>query len=141
MESQNSTLKIINFKPFRYNTANLYKTYKIVPFEDSIKVTNIMFVFDFFQNNLPRSFHSFFTPTNLRHEHNTRNNNIKLLLPPFTTKKYGKKSIKHQCVSDWNSHLNLFIQTFNRMYGINNRYRYFLNLNKKQFYNLIISTF
>ena len=85
-----------------------------------------MFVFNFFKQNLPKCFHSFFNLTINRHEHNTRNKTFKLVLPIYSTKTYGKNSIKYQCISEWNNQIIPIKRYFTRKYGANSRYKNFL---------------
>ena len=135
---QNSALKILNFKPFRYNADPLYISSNIMPLSKSVSVSNLLFVFNFFQNNLPCYFSNFFTLSSSRHEHFTRNHDTILVLPKFKIKKYGRLSAKYQCVSVWNNNINLIKNKFNQNYLNNNRHTNFLSLNYRQFFKLII---
>ena len=138
---QNSALRIINFKPFKYNATNLYLSSNITPISKVVILNNLIFVFEFFQQTIPKSFKNFFSLTANRHEHNTRNKNMKLVYPFYNTTKFGKNSIKYQCVSVWNNNINNIRDYFIQKYGINNRYNNFQNLNKNQFFKLINSLF
>ena len=51
ISAQNSALRIINFKPFRYNSSQLYTLSNVTPIDKSVKIANLMFVFDFFSGS------------------------------------------------------------------------------------------
>ena len=70
---QRSALRIINFRPFRSDVSNLFYTLNIPSFNNLVRFSNILFVFDSLTNNLPISISSFFTqsfviPTRISHE-------------------------------------------------------------------------
>ena len=48
-------------------------------------------------------FKDFFIQNNNIHQHLTRNNELKLYASKFKTYRYGKDSIKYQCITDWNN--------------------------------------
>ena len=50
--------------------------------------------------------------------------------------KYGKNSIKYQCITEWNNSLTYFKRNFNNVYG-NNHYESFLDGTRNQFKKLI----
>ena len=50
---QRSALRIINFLPFRSDVSNCFLESNIVSFNDLVKKTNILFVYDYLKENLP----------------------------------------------------------------------------------------
>ena len=101
---QKIALRIISFSPFRSPTSSLFPEFSILKFPDLITVNNCIFVFDHFHNTLPISISHLFTKTSDVHPYPTRNfEHSKLNVPRFNTLKYGKYSIIHQCILDWNS--------------------------------------
>ena len=103
---QRIATRILCFAPFRSSTDSLFPRLNILKFPDLITINNCIFVFDYINNNLPISLSGFFTKTKDIHHQNTRNvDNAKLYVPLFRTFKYGKFSIKHQCILAWNASL------------------------------------
>jgi hypothetical protein len=100
---QNSALKIISFSEFKAPLNPLYNKYNILKFKDHLTIQNCLLVHDYISNNLPSSFNGFFSPRNRLNYISTRGQKSGELLPPrFNCVKYGKKSIKHSCVAQWN---------------------------------------
>ena len=136
---QRSALRIISFKPFRSDVSTLFSELNVTYFKNTIKITNLLFVFDSLKNNLPSFIRNLFTLSCNIHSHYTRNvDNGKLVVPKFNSMKYGKYSIKYQCVTEWNKSLTYFKNNFNNAYG-NNHCDTFLDGTKNQFKKLIHS--
>ena len=97
-----------------------------------------MFVYDSLVHNLPVSISNFFSLSRDAHSYFTRNTELGKLVPPiFKSIKYGKNSIKYQCITEWNRSLTNMNNAFLAKYGKINCYKSFLDLNRKQFYKLI----
>ena len=136
---QRSALRIINFQPFRSDVSTVFSELKITSFKNAIKIANLLFVFDSINNNLPPSIGNFFTLSCNVHSHYTRNvDNGKLSVPKLNSMKYGKYSIKYQCVTEWNKSLTYFKNNFNNVYS-KNHYESFLGGTRNQFKKLIHS--
>ena len=58
----------MTFSEFRAHSEPLFKKLEILKFQDSIAVNNCSFVYDFLNNNLPKSFVKTFIRTNDLHQ-------------------------------------------------------------------------
>ena len=136
---QRSALRIINFRPFRSDVSDLFQSLRIPSFVNLVRISNLLFVFDSLTHNLPISMSNYFTQTCNFHSYFTRNTeNAKLILPVFKSQKYGKFSIKYQCITEWNKHLTSINNAFLTKYN-NLQLNTFLGLNRNQFVSLIRS--
>ena len=108
---QNRALKIINFKKFHRSIKHIYKNHKILKITDILKVQNCLFMYQVKQNN---AFATSFPALHSKHKHNylTRSATQNLLdVPLARTSKYGKESVKYQCIRDWDNFKKKFPQT------------------------------
>ena len=107
---QNRALRKINFKKFHYPIKHIYKDHKILKFADILKVQNCLFMYQFEQNNaLATSFPALHSKD--KHNYQTRSATQNLLdIPLARTNKYGKGSVKYQCIRDWNNFKKKFSQ-------------------------------
>ena len=122
---QKITLRIITFSPFRYPTFSLFPEVKILKFEDFVNISNCLFVYNHLHNNLPNSISNFFAKTSDIHTYATRNNEHgKLNIPRVYTRRYGKYSIKQQCILNCDSSLSSCRQNF-----LNNAQNYPVTIN------------
>ena len=134
---QRSALRIINFKPFRSDASPLFHNLNIPMFLNMVRVSNLLFVFDSFSLNLPVSISNYFSERRT-HSYRTRSiENGKLVPTAFRTIKYGKNSIKYQCITEWNKSLSHIKNAFKAKYSRIPYYKSFFDLNKNQFLNLI----
>ena len=101
---QDKALRIINFKPDNFDTAELYKKDKILKIPDYIKLLNCLFVRDVLTgSSTPPPFQTYFTKSENIHQHNTRYaTQISVVLAQRNTDLYGIKSIQHQSILIWN---------------------------------------
>ena len=135
---QRSTLRIINFQPFRSNASFLFRSLNIPLFFDLVRISNILFVFDSLSRNLPISIANYFCQSCASHSYNTRNTqNGKLVVPTFKSAKYGKNSIIYQCTIEWNKSIKEINNIFLTKYANSQIYGSFLDLNSNQFSRLI----
>ena len=110
----------------------------IVSFTDLVKITNLQFVYDSLKNNLPPSVSNYFTLSSEVHSYNTRNTQLgKLYVPKFNSTKFGKNSVKYQCVTEWNKSLNIINTTFKIKNKNNPNYTSFLDASRSQFKKLL----
>ena len=101
---QDRALRIINFSKFNEHRNPIYLKFKILKFNDHIKVLNFLFVHDCINNNIPMSLCDTFVPANKAHKYPTRNaDNTNIVLPKAKTTGAGLNSIKYQSTSIWNS--------------------------------------
>ena len=134
---QRSALRIINFKPFWSDVSLLFRLLNIPLFSDLVRLSNLLFVFDSLSHRLPNSISNFFSINRGIHPYFTRDvKNGKLVLPIFKSIKYGKNSIKYQCVTEWNRSLPIILNAFQTKYIHNLHYECFLDLNRTQFVSL-----
>ena len=101
---QNKALRVINFEHPRSSTDTLYRNCKIVKFEDNIKLSNFLFAYDTYTNNLPTSLCNKLLLVKNNHSHCTRSIQHKsFIIPSVRTTVYGSNSIKFNSVQIWNS--------------------------------------
>ena len=117
---QKSAMRIMTFSEFRAHSEPLFKKLEILKFRDSISVNNCSFVYDYFHNNLPRSFtNTFFRSENL-HNYSTRQaTSGQLYKPSCKTTSFGLKCIYMRCIDSWNQYSN-DINMINRRQNTNN---------------------
>ena len=117
---QKSAMRIMTFSEFRAHSEPLFKKLEILKFRDSISVNNCSFVYDYFHNNLPRSFtNTFFRSENL-HNYSTRQaTSGQLYKPSCKTTSFGLKCIYMRCIDSWNQYSN-DINMMNRRQNTNN---------------------
>ena len=100
---QDKALRIINFKPDNFDTAELYKKDKILKISDYIKLLNCLFVRDVLTGSSIPPFQTYFTNSENIHQHNTRHaTQNSVALAQRNTDLYGIKSIQHQSILIWN---------------------------------------
>ena len=100
---QDKALRIINFKPDNFDTAELYKKDKILKISDYIKLLNCLFVRDVLTGSSIPPFQTYFTNSENIHQHNTRHaTQNSVALAQQNTDLYGIKSIQHKSILIWN---------------------------------------
>ena len=100
---QDKALRIINFKPDNFDTAELYKKDKILKISDYIKLLNCLFVRDVLTGSSIPPFQTYFTKSENIRQHNTRHATQNSVAPAQrNTDLYGIKSIHHQSILIWN---------------------------------------
>ena len=135
---QRFALRIINFKPFRYDVTSLFLTNKISLFSNIVRIANLMFVFDSINCSLPVSILNFFIKSRDTYSYITHGaKNGKLILPKYKSVKYGKNSIKYRCVIEWNKSVKAIRNIFDQKYENSHHYKNFLDLSRIQFKKLI----
>ena len=111
----------MTFSEFRAHSEPLFKKLEILKFQDSIAVNNCSFVYDFLNNNLPKSFVKTFIRTNDLHKYKTRQATAgKLYIPNYKTTTFGLKCIYKRCINSWNK-LSTEFNIINRKNNINNQ--------------------
>ncbi|MBY0580760.1 MAG: hypothetical protein K2P53_03665 [Rickettsiales bacterium] len=137
MSTQRQSIRIINFQPFKSETSESFKKLKIPTFPALVKFSNLLFVFDSLNKNLPSSITHFFTESRIIHTYSTRNiNNGKLSVPPFKTQKYGKNSVIYQCICEWNKSLVCIVNEFKKL-QLQTPLSSFLYLKQNQFKKIL----
>ena len=110
----------MTFSEFRAHSEPLFKKLEILKFCDSISVNNCLFVYDYFNNNLPRSFTNTFLRTDDLHKYSTRQTTSgQLYTPWYNTTIFGLKCIYKRCIDSWNQ-FSININNINRRNNINN---------------------
>ena len=108
---QNRAQRILDFADFQEDATPIYKSNKILKLEDQIKIQNCLFVFDYYNGRLPRTFDGYFTRINEVHSIDTISSKLGCLYTPlFSTTRYGMNSITRKCIENW----NFFSRYFNR---------------------------
>ena len=103
---QKSVMRIIPFSEFRAHSEPLCKKLSILKFSDNIQITNCLFVYDYLNKNLPKSYVNTFT----RLEDNnanctTRQGSIGMLhIPRYNSTNFGLKCIYNRCIQSWNKY-------------------------------------
>ena len=107
-------MRIMTFSEFRAHSEPLFKKLEILKFSDSISVNNCSFVYDFFNNNLPRSFTNTFFRVEDLHVYSTRQaTSGQLYTPRYNSTTFGLKCIYKRCIDSWNQ-LSIDINIINR---------------------------
>ena len=103
--AQKSAIRIISFSEYNAHSSPIFNNLKILKFKDNIHLQNILFLHDHRNGKLPSSFKNFFNNGNMVGVE-TRAESQALTKPELTSVynqiRYGRKSIKHTCVSIWN---------------------------------------
>ena len=94
-------------------TLALYLNLEILKVHDQINLLNCLFVHDFLNGNLPKSFDNTFTKlSDIRSNDNTVstiNSQLGcLFLPNVNTSTYGLNSLYRNSIISWNSYIKLF---------------------------------
>ena len=108
---QNRALRKINFKKFHCPIKHIYnKDHKILKIADILKVQNCLFMYQFEQTNaIATSFPTLHSKDKLNYQTRSATQNL-LDIPLARTNKYGKGSVKYQCIRDWNNFKKNFPQ-------------------------------
>ena len=99
---QKKIIRIITFPKFKEYTGPLFKELSISPFDDINNKAITLFMFRYFNNNLPSSFNDFFS----LHEQRCSSIITKdhpLTFPKSKHENYQKHSIKYKGVLIWNN--------------------------------------
>ena len=100
---QRKAVRLMIFSNFDAHSEPLFKELKILKFKDNIFLHNCLFVHDYFQGNLPKSFNNTFTKVENTHTSFTRNaRNSNIAIPSYNSTNYGLNSIYKNCIDAWN---------------------------------------
>ena len=99
---QKKVIQIINNKPYRSHTNALFNQHRILKFSDTYKLQVALFVYDYFHDNLPSSFHEFFMGNT-----NQTGRNFYNLFRFRPRTKFSSKLPGHKFPEIWNSLSNL----------------------------------
>ena len=101
---QDRSVRIINFANYNDHRNPLYSKSKILKFNDSIQLSNFLFVHDCNRQNIPVSLQNSFNLVSNVHNYSTRKAiQHNMTLPKIKTKVFGIMSIKYQSALIWNS--------------------------------------
>ena len=115
---QKAAMRIMTFSEFRAHSEPLFKKLEILKFSDSISVSNCSFVYDYFNNHLPRSFtNTFFRVEDLYTYPTRQATSGQLYRPQYKTTTFGLKCIYKRCIDSWNQ----FSQEINIINRKNNK--------------------
>ena len=100
---QNRAMRIINFETYDANPDPLYKSNKVLKFENFIKLQNCLLIHDYMNNTLPSCVQDYYFKQNyLKYNVQTRNSSRLSLYTKKNTSTYGLKSISQQAIYNWN---------------------------------------
>ena len=100
---QKKTVRLITFNSFDAHADPIFKKLNLLKFPDLVTLYTALFMYDFYNKNLPSHFDTYFTLVKQRHNYNTRNaSNANLTLPKIRTN-YGKFNIRFSGAKIWNS--------------------------------------
>ena len=110
----------------------IYHKEKILKLKDFVSLQNALFVKDYFDNELPKSFKDYFKETKSVHNHETRSiTNKNLSVPSVRTVTYGKESIRYNAVKLWNhlqNNLTLDLTAITKAQAKNKIKNYFIEI-------------
>ena len=99
---QKKALRLITFSTFSAHTNSIFHSLKIIKFPDLVFLHTALLMHDYYSNNLPTSFKSYFNEIKQKHNYNTRlASRLTYSLPKIRTN-YGKFNIKFSGVKIWN---------------------------------------
>jgi len=128
---QNRAVRLISFSELNpdLHTIDHYKKLKLLKISDLVTLKNLLFVHDYFNNQLPNCFDEYFTLEKDIHQQNTRNSSKtnKLHVPNTVQVTYGDHSFKSRVVVAWNDLCNVIPNVK------------FQTLKKEKFKNLVIN--
>ena len=108
-----NAVRIITKSGFNAHTSPLFKTLEILKVHDQITLLNCLFIHDFLNGKLPKSFDSTFLKlSDVRSNENmvnTINSDLGcLFLPNVFTSTYGLNSLFRKSIISWNTYVRLF---------------------------------
>ena len=103
---QKRAMRIITFSEFKAHTEPLFKQLEILKFCDSISLSNCLFVYDFLNCNLPKSYVDTFTRIEDTNANcSTRQASTGMLhIPRYKGTTFGLKCIYKNCIDSWNDY-------------------------------------
>ena len=110
---QKNAVRIITQSGFNVHTSPQYKTLEILKVHDQITLLNCLFIHDFLNGKLPKSFDSTFLKlsdvSSNENMVNTINSDLGcLFLPNVFTSTYGLNSLFRKSIISWNTYVRLF---------------------------------
>ena len=116
---QNKALRVISFANYRDHADPLYNNLNILKLNDSVKLNNLLLVYDSLNNRLPSVLNNVYTHVKSIHNYNTRSSSkLKLLIPKVDTTTHGLNSVEYKSIKDWNRFIddypNLKVQELKR---------------------------
>ena len=116
---QNKCIRTITFADYRSTANPIYNSLKLLKVSDIIKLQQIKFAYDYFENLLPDDLCQLFTKR-AEVQSTTLNlissNRKALSLPTILTEHSGRKSLRFQSASLWNQFTSKKIQLDNNIY-------------------------
>ena len=100
---QKKVIRIITKSKYDDHTDPLFKAMNILKLEDLIFYCNAIFMYNFHNNNLPKTFHSYCRKVSESHQYNTRLASKSSVMLPKARTNYGKFNIRYKGAEVWNS--------------------------------------
>jgi len=98
----NKVIRIMTYSHYLTHCPPLYKELNILQLNDIVFIQIALFMYDYFNNNLPSAFHKYFTSVSEIHSHNTRFSHLNFHASTVHTN-FGKFSLTFQGPKIWRS--------------------------------------
>ena len=98
---QKKVLRAIYRTPYDSHSNPLFRDSNVFTIFELVKYYTLIFVFNYFNDNLPRNFSNFFLLNSSLHDYNTRNANL-LSIPRFSLTS-SQHYVKYSAITNWNS--------------------------------------
>ena len=106
---QKNALRIITKSEFNAHTNPLFRELKILKLVDQITLLNCLFVHDYLNKRLPKSFDNTFVKLDEMNSINTRNSILGCIyIPRVNSTRYGLSSIIRKSTVSWNYYTQKF---------------------------------
>ena len=106
---QKNALRIITKSEFNAHTNPLFRELKILKLVDQITLLNCLFVHDYLNKRLPKSFDNTFVKLDEMNSINTRNSTLGCIyIPRVNSTRYGLNSIIRKSTVSWNYYTQKF---------------------------------
>jgi len=100
---QKKCVRLMTFAEFKAHTNPIFIKLKILKMREFVEFQTALFMHDYFTNNLPKPFDSFFSPVNQRLSYNTRLASRSTYTLPAPKTNYGKFNTKFSGSGLWNN--------------------------------------
>ena len=136
---QRKCIRIINSAAFNEHSNSLFIKNEIIKFTDIIKINQLLFANQFYNETLPADLKNFFKYCSEVHTYQTRSSNSALFIPSISTTNYGINSIKFQVPFLWNKFSKAHIGVCERSYKSLKMFlnKYFIDKYKEELLNNI----
>ena len=99
---QKKIVRLMTFSSYYEHTNNLLIKLDILKLSELVTYQNVLFVYDFFNHNLPEKFNTYFLPVSQKHKYDTRYASRSSYSLPLVRTNYGKFNIRFCGAKFWN---------------------------------------